>query len=152
MFFGSTGGKEAGTIDVMVRTSSAAIFGYFVSANFGQRGKRLEPDFPAPTSVKAIPSESPKGQIGFSAEPSSLEPVRGYAEGRCWTSYQKQEIIVAAIGAAALIILLLFRNFGPDSSSASGAVSQMRDFVSGCIGFLISCVSRQNALSDDVKS
>ena len=154
IFFGSASGKEADTIDIMVRTSSAAIFGYFVSANFDRSAKAGNSDYSStlsPTSVKANPSEGPKGKIGFTAVPSSLEVLQTSTVKEDRRCYPKQEIIVAAIGVTALIILLLFRNFRPNSPSASGAVSQMRDFVSGCIGFLVSCVSERNSFSDSEK-
>ncbi len=148
LFFSLPSGKEANTIDVMVRTSAAAIFGYFVSANFDKGKKVQNSTAAAPKELSPSPPSSTtvKGQLGFSAESSSKKPEKGFASGStkktgCSRRACKQEIIVAVIGAAALGILLVFRNFGMEHDSAAGTVAQLRDFVSGCVGFLISSIS-----------
>ncbi len=148
LFFSAPAGKEANTIDVMVRTSSAAIFGYFVSANFDKGKKEQNFTALAPKELSPLPPSSTggKGQLGFSAESSSKKPEKGFAcvstkKTGCSRRACKQEVIVAVIGAAALGILLVFRNFGIEHDSAAGTVAQLRDFVSGCVGFLISSIS-----------
>ena len=87
-------------IDVIVRTASAAIFGYFLSA----RGR----------------------------------PDHRQGEGGGFLTAGG-----APLGAFCLLFLLLLRNLPPEdpavvrSDSATATVAQFRDFVSGCVGFLI---------------
>ncbi len=97
------------TVDVIVRTSAAAIFGYFLSGNFI---KSCSKD----TSVnKSTPS--------------------------AWCG-EVQIVVVSVIGTVSLIILLiillLFRNYSAPTPQTAATVSQLRDFVSACVGFLVS--------------
>lgn len=96
-------GNRAGNkdIDVIVRTASAAIFGYFLSV----RGRR---------------------------------PAGGQGGGGAFHA-----AAAAIVGLFCLLTLLLLRNLTPEdptavrSDSATATVAQFRDFVSGCVGFLI---------------
>ena len=61
-------------------------------------------------------------------------------------STERIQIIVAAtIGLFCLITLIVLRNtWGTamaESSGATATIAQLRDFVSGCVGFLIGCPS-----------
>lgn len=115
IFFGSSASQEGNTIDIIVRTSMAAIFGYFISSNFTEKSKTL--------SAQSTDSEEPFSEIS--------EPPR-----RC---SRVQITIVASIGLFSLIILFLTRFYQELTPELSAAISQLRDFVSACIGFLISC-------------
>ncbi|WP_227449914.1 hypothetical protein [Clostridioides sp. ES-S-0108-01] len=53
-----------------------------------------------------------------------------------------QIIIDTVICVVALIVLFVVRNFTNTTSASLGTISQMRDFVSGCVGFLLGCPSR----------
>ena len=94
-------GGQSSPVDVVVRTASAAIFGYFLS-------------------VRKKPAEDSHG------------------EPRCL--YQAT---ITAIGLFCLVTLLALRNLSlwdpaeAGSDSATATVAQFRDFVSGCVGFLI---------------
>ena len=75
------------------------------------------------------------GQLSAAAPPR-LTP----AEGEGNISYDRaQVLVVAAVGVLSLVILLIYRNFFPISASSAGTLTQFRDFVSGSVGFLISC-------------
>ena len=85
-------------IDVMIRTSSAAIFGYFLSGSFGK----------TPTGADPLPNGS------------------------------LQTAAISVIGILALLFLLAVRYFFPSDEISSAATSQLRDFVSAGVGFLVS--------------
>ena len=115
---------EAGSIDVIVRTSAAAIFGYLLSANFN-RGAEAAPSNrtgdpakgPGETLPDApLPPEGAKSRIGFSAEPAGEEMDKGTVEflGSEKTAPNQtpgclQILMATAIGLFCLAILLLVR-------------------------------------------
>ena len=145
LFYPEESGGEAGNIDVIVRTSSAAIFGYFLSANFDCRTGKSSSNTGDGTA-KALPStvgEGPKTQIGFQApSPDGEDPIQMPPEIRAADSSEcnPQVIIATVIGLFCLLVLVLVRRLGiPENSSATATVVQFRDFVSGCVGFLIGC-------------
>ena len=144
-------------IDIIVRTSAAAIFGYFLSANFTRRAPSSG-QAPADTEVHKQQAEagSPpeasglKARIGFSdSDESAAETGTASAEESLSpedTATNRLQVIVAAgIGLFCLIVLLVLRNLAQwglvpaDSDSVASTVVQFRDFISGCVGFLIGC-------------
>lgn len=143
---------ETNGIDVVVRTSAASIFGYIISINFNQHRKRKKQSSAgkgaAPAQAAAEGSGVATAQIGFQAESGggeettvpqppilSQEEVKA-AEQRCDRS---QILVVATVGVVSLIVLLVFRNFLEGAAANASSVTQFRDFVSGSVGFLISC-------------
>lgn len=154
LFAGGTPTSEIGSIDLIFRTSSAAIFGYFLSANFirhpnlpadnhtaGSKTITSPSDDPSKTKNKmgfappdASPEENPPGNIEFLKEPEEEDMIS-----------RLQIIIATAIGLFCLLVLIGLRDlsqFAPDmsgSSSSIATISQFRDYVSGCVGFLIGC-------------
>ena len=46
-------------------------------------------------------------------------------------------IVVALVGLFSLILLLIVRNFTTVTPNMAATLSQLRDFVCGCIGFLV---------------
>lgn len=97
LFAGAGRSGESGHIDVIVRTASAAIFGYFLSG--------------------------PEGDT----------PEERRACRRLRTAW------AAGVGLFCLGVLVLLRDAGPavSTASATATVAQFRDFISGCVGFLI---------------
>ena len=93
--------QTAGNIDVVIRTSSAAIFGYFLSANFaradpsdGQTPPTRETHILETGAGMPTKTNAPKAQIGFLADaagtetdrtlpPASLEETVQHAAGDC---------------------------------------------------------------------
>ena len=163
LFFPGWDSQLSGSIDVVVRTSAAAVFGYFLSANFAARDEE-SPQVPPASPVHRIePAEAaisssagPVNQIGFvsgtQADTGEIQlqsdPVLPQQPGcRC----APQILVAACIGLFCLVTLILLRNMGVDdealakSSSLTATVSQFRDFVSGCVGFLIGCPSAQQS-------
>lgn len=162
-------GAETGSIDVVVRTSSASIFGYFLSANFIRQDKSKELNEPG--NKKILPPEAThnatvdtvKNQIGF-AEPAeaSLEKTLEVGSGEGISqekpsveiaSGRLQIVAAAGIGLFCLITLIVLRNLAQlevnlqrvPSDSMAATVTQFRDFISGCVGFLIGCPTHSEA-------
>lgn len=145
LFANETISQETNAIDIVVRTTSAAIFGYFLSVNFIKRPSRegavpstRAAEFPQLTASNRPPLTN---RIGFSNDvPPVGELLRGTAQSEqqeaSETSHQ-QIIIATIIGVFALCVLIFARNFMPLSAAMLGTLSQMRDFVSGCVGFLL---------------
>lgn len=149
LLFRSASTQEANNIDTIVRTSAAAIFGYFISANFIKAGSTPQSGA-QPPEVRSKNTGSVQYRIGFfdpdSAEDPSLTNGRAdnkSGSGDDFDNGRLQILIVAHIGFAALCILLLYRNFGQSNAAAPAILSQLRDFVSGCVGFLIGCETTQ---------
>ena len=149
-----------GEIDVIVRTSSASIFGYLLSG--GLSGSRTIPESPAedPAAMPAMPSPEPSAV----AEPVSMEPVRTEsgttslpdmtqpAAGGC---SRIRVLATAGVGIFCLLSLLLLRDWPgkaaqlADSGSGTAMVTQFRDFISGAVGFLTGCASRGSGTTPD---
>lgn len=159
LFLPASDSSITGDIDIVVRTSAAAIFGYFLSANFighdeasGQATQSAQAHI-----LKAgngpVQDSAPRAQIGFStaetAPDSAAPPVQMPQQSiRCL-----QVRAATFIGLFCLIALLILRNLtqlgivSPASDSVTGTIVQFRDFISGCVGFLIGCPTNQTRAS-----
>ena len=163
LFFPGGDGQLSGSIDIVIRTSAASIFGYFLSANFAARDQQ-DPSAPAslPKSAAAPPESTPgstaapKNQIGFVSAPTSpqtggIQTQEASSSAEPPRCCKLQVLVAACMGLFCLVVLILIRNTGsggtsPEESSAlTATVSQFRDFVSGCVGFLIGCPSSQQS-------
>lgn len=116
---------DTNTIDIIIRTSAAVIIGYFLSGNFVKTSNKKKHRIEDGTQKK----EEQEGcfiaeKEGFN-EKGTCNPI--------------QVIIVACIGGISLILLFIVRNYANDSPEISATVSQFRDFVSACVGYLVSC-------------
>lgn len=160
IFAPAAGGQSSGDIDIIARTSSAAIFGYFLSANFirhttsgqapsGQQDHILE------TGPETAQPAAPRAQIDFSAGDAQAQhgklqtqqsPPANSLSANCL-----QVAVATSIGLFCLIALLLLRNLEQwgialaQSDSATAAVIQFLDFVSSCIEFLIGYPTQTNS-------
>ena len=116
IFMGGVTVQMVGNIDVVTRTSSAAIFGYFLGDKFIIDGASLE-------------------EATCSSKQSSTADKRNHSD--------VQSVVIVIIGVFCLIVLLTLRNMmqlgmiSELSGSAASTITQFRDFVSGCVGFLI---------------
>lgn len=155
--------KEAGNVDIIVRTSAAGIFGYFLSANFINRsvgkdtGKRIDSSAKSTQERKAADpgdggENTIKNKMGFAIPSSADSSEEGKAEVLSVEEEEPEEltgqlqiVIAATIGLFCLLVLIFMRNMVGDdlllgsTSSSTATVAQFRDFVSGCVGFLIGC-------------
>lgn len=158
LFTGIEPDKESNSIDIIVRTSAAGVFGYFISRNFGRKVRKTSSGSTSAVSRQTIDAAT-SSPIGFRAQ-SPSDPEQGtlntvdpsaevteYADtvqaaAQC---DRMQVLIVSAIGLFSLIVLLIARQFYSTAGEFTAIVSQLRDFLSASIGFLISC---GNNLSD----
>lgn len=115
LFDTASGSEESNSIDMVVRTSASAVFGYFISGNF------LKSESLSKAEEKPVEM----------APASSMRPSR------------IQVIVVSAIGMISLVLLLMARNFAEMTPEFAATVSQLRDFVAACVGFLVSCGKKQ---------
>lgn len=128
-------------LDVAIRTTAAAIFGYFISA--GVRSTSVSTVSGTRNPIGFSPSQGESGSARMEGSESTGggealpdAPVRSEAAVEKGTLRQ-QMIVVGAIGLVALGMLILARNCGRTSPEALATLSQLRDFVSGSVGFLI---------------
>lgn len=161
-------GQAAEDIDIIVRTSAAAIFGYFLSANFirhtASGGQTPAAAPPRKMETGGGSSTAPTAQIGFSnggTEPEDPVPAGGTGSVPAETEPGDeagaanclQVVVAAGIGLFCLVTLLVLRNLShwglaaAESDSAAAAVVQFRDFISGCVGFLIGCPTHSDTSS-----
>lgn len=143
------------SIDIIFRTAIAGIFGYFLSNNFIRRAfsattqtrrrTRSTHGLPEHRSVPHDRAEPEPSGDGKAAHPPETYE-QGGEENRQMdvTSASRIQIITASsLGLFCLLVLILLRNVGAlradmtASASAAATVTQFRDMVSGCIGFLI---------------
>lgn len=107
-------------IDVVVRTTASAIFGYFLSSNF-------------------MSSVGPK--MKCTIDEKSTQNKNSHTNNQ-------QVIIVFIIGLVSLILLIITRNCFGISEHIRGTISQLRDFVSGSVGFLVgSPIKKENQIT-----
>lgn len=148
LLFDQTFTADTNAIDVVVRTSAALIFGSFLSGQDKVETPSIQTkSTPAPMTLSSVlPSENiPSGQIGFSAPmpSSSLDEVSSpptFSEKPAVDSRTRPNlsvIVVALVGLFSLILLLIVRNFTTVTPGMAATLSQLRDFVCGCIGFLV---------------
>ncbi len=132
------------TIDVMMRSCMATIFGYFMSAGFGQQTKSDEIQqisAIAESTVTAEHTDTPTAkQIGFVADQTQPTPPKQPKQS-IYTPLvarnKQQALIVAVLGFVALVVVFLFRMFFVTQQYAIPVISQLQDFVVGSIGFLV---------------
>lgn len=148
LLFDQTFAADTNAIDVVVRTSTALIFGSFLSGQDKVETPSTQAkSTPAPVTLpSALPSENiPSGQIGFSAPmpSSSLDEVPSppsFSEKPAVDTRTRPNlsvIVVALVGLFSMILLLIVRNFTTVTPGMAATLSQLRDFVCGCIGFLV---------------
>ena len=163
LFAPQEAGNAAGDIDIIIRTSSAAIFGYFLSANFIQHMTGTEEPVQqtanriAPVEGEPLMASSQPEQAALSASDSSQEGAEGETEEEASQELPAanclQVVVATGIGLFCLVALLVLRNLSQwglvsaESNSVASAVVQLRDFVSGCVGFLIGCPTHSDRQS-----
>lgn len=135
---GSTTMQESTTVDTIIRTSASAIFGYFISNNFmksnsGTKSKNIsDSDIENSAADKITITQS-----NIMKQDTENEKNAAANSNLCCSNLQI--IVVSGIGLISLILLLVSRKFTQTTPEFSATVSQLRDFLSACIGFLVSC-------------
>lgn len=145
IFFHGVAAHGNDTLDIIIRTTAAAIFGYFISANFQNGTKSAVQNEQNKRDSLTLDASStdgkPMGRIGFSAKTDALElPTENTGisfENKPKCRNHLQILVIACIGLFSLITLIIFRNYAVLNAVATATLSQLRDFVSGSVGFLI---------------
>ena len=140
-------GPTVDEIDIIVRTSAAAIFGYFLSANFIRRAASggQTPAASPPHTLETDSGTPDPGAPGSAR--AEAEPAGENSAANCL-----QVVVATAIGLFCLVTLLVLRNLSQwglaaESDSTAATVVQFRDFISGCVGFLIGCPTHSDTSS-----
>ncbi|MBM6828549.1 hypothetical protein H9X84_02735 [Anaerotignum lactatifermentans] len=110
------------SVDTMMRTTAATIFGYFISISFE---KDEDP----------VKLEKENAEIRTASAEGA--PSAGSEMCRLGCRIHQQIVIVAGIGVLSLGILLLLRNFAVPLPQGPTPVTLMQDFIVGSVGFLI---------------
>ena len=145
--------RDSNPFDVIIRTTAASIFGYFLSTRFSEN---VETNTISENILQRIEktdnSSQIQNKIGFSE--SKTELISGQIKDsspKQMNNNSLQIIIVSFIGLFSLIILIILRNIDPWNNgsmpltdSALSTVSQLRDFISSSIGFLIGYPVKQS--------
>ena len=152
LFIGAESVSQNNTIDVVIRTSAAGIFGYFLSRNFGRRSED-ETAKKTDGVYRNTISGGSTGQIGFrirseigtAGDEQITDHFAAMQAGKISESMLRSErrdgiqiIVISAVGLGSLIILLFAKQFYSASGEYTAIVSQFRDFFSASVGFLIS--------------
>lgn len=134
------------SIDVIIRTSIASIFGYFLSGNFirNSAAHRKPPD------THRSAEDNLENRTVFSADDTSAHETissgHAFSEPAPSTAdiAEKLQIWVAfGLGLFCLIALIILNNLISPRADVviqptfTATVTQFRDIVSGCVGFLI---------------
>ncbi len=131
-------------IDITLRTSAAAIFGYFLSSSFMKKNNESVTVDNSKFIDVANNESSMRNQIGFDTVVDGQSLQKGVAANHGTASEQfhcsnLQVLVVACISIFCLVILLLAYDMVASIKADDTTVSQLRDFISGGIGFLIGC-------------
>ena len=157
IFFPADVNQNIGSIDVVVRTSAAAIFGYFLSANFIHHvtgSSRVSST--SATHILKVGTNQPESNSNSTVQEKTAlnEDLKPFPKSSATDPKINQEnpeanclqvVIATGIGLFCLITLLILRNLvqlniiSVKSDSVLATITQFRDFVSGCVGFLIGC-------------
>lgn len=149
---GGTTDEGVNTVNIIVRTSAAAIFGYFISSNFDKSHSLIGTNSAGDQAQTPVSASMLSGSNDYMTNPMALQaPSIGWdgASPNISESEKKlaptghyhkiQMVVVSIVGLFSLVILLIAQNHVKATPELTAIVSQFRDFVSVCIGFLISC-------------
>ena len=147
IFFAAADSATAENIDIVVRASAAASFGYFLSASFAaQKTAGVSGGHMMEMADRGGDGAEARGTIGFVSEDSvgseGGAQTRGTAESGTGGS-SLQVVMATGIGLFCMVVLIVVRNSAQlneaaaQSSTVMATVVQFRDFVSACVGFLI---------------
>lgn len=122
LFTGIADSQSGDVVDTIIRTSSALIFGYFISTNFTK------------INTTNSPADSYSSNLSIPAQTNDENLSVPLSNG---------DEFAASDNDAEEQIKTSVTEFSPDKVSCSKLqviiVSQLRDFVSASIGFIISC-------------
>lgn len=143
LFFYECASQNSDAMHTAIRTTAASIFGYFISAGFrgsdqssasaqGEGALPADQDKTADPNTQTSLSESEVSRSNTHTK-TATEPSDDSTDQRL----HQQMLIVGMIGMFSLLILVIACDSMKDTTGAVAALSQLRDFVSGSVGFLI---------------
>lgn len=153
------------SIDIVFRTSEAAIFGYIISGNFGRRqSSTSQATEQTDLSTDVVPSigfdtqeTSPTASAQVGKRTALTEPPTAVSKPKKNRPKRKnthQLTLVGIIGIISLLVLIAWRNTyganGLATTSMIAVITQYRDMVSGCVGFLIGQPQVADSAESDV--
>ncbi|MEG0108059.1 MAG: hypothetical protein RR275_00535 [Lachnospiraceae bacterium] len=129
IFFHNHFNEITTSIDVVVRTTIAGIFGYFISVNFIKNEAVEEPrEYKESQESQESQNMNAQNLTGKERIPRSF---------LCSSAYKAQILIVGSICILSLLILLTARNFSNLDHTTMPIIIQLRDLISGSVGFFI---------------
>ena len=143
LFFYECASQNSGAMDTAIRTTAASIFGYFISAGFRgakqegastQAGSDLAAGQNRTTNLNTQTGLSENEEMSSEAQSNTNIGQSGESTDQ---RLRQQMLIVGMIGISSLLILVIACDSTQDTTGAAAALSQLRDFVSGSVGFLI---------------
>lgn len=135
---------QTGSVDVVVRTFASAVFGYFLSGPSAETASFTALQAYSPqliqNNISPAQSDSPKNRMGFSDSSLSQDfnvvlPAQAYPSRPFAQTFRI--CVVACVGIASLLMLLILRNTMPVTDSMIAPVTQLRDMISSSIGYLV---------------
>ena len=131
--------QESTSVDTIIRTSASAIFGYFISNNFIRSSSDTEAkNISVLNSAKPVIDENAVSEMNIQADSDLIEQNKNTVVKTSVCCNKLQIIVVSSIGFIALVLLLISKNYPQTTPEFSATVSQLRDFLSASIGFLVS--------------
>ncbi len=133
-------GNESRNIDVVVRTTIASIFGYFISANFirNEQNAPVDCDIGKKRSMKLRAGKTVKRVRSVKLSWKEAQNITHQTTPSATSLPNRlQIIIVTGLCLCALAILLALRNITGISMDQVPMVAQLRDIICGSVGFLI---------------
>lgn len=150
LFTNAPASENARAIDTVTRTSLASIFGYFLSGNFIKTDGAFsskETGYSASATEKkedVTLQNPPQSRIGFrvSEREEDWESMGSVGDrSREAESEQKEKLqifLISFVGIVSLLLLIGIRGVSEVEADKAATISQLRDFVAGCVGFLFS--------------
>ena len=109
-------------IDNVIRSTTAGLLGYFMGDGFSRRKDEN------PNNTLNSPENSSK------ETPSTYNPDFHHSS----KTSNIQVLVIGFFGIISLLILIITRNMHVLTAENIATISQLRDFVLGCTGFLVS--------------
>ncbi|GKX66677.1 hypothetical protein [Inconstantimicrobium mannanitabidum] len=133
LFFNESTLQNSNVIDIVVRTTSASIFGYFLSSNFLNRPSIKKSKYAKNNRILDETSVTYENKL-------EIDNLDNKDENEQSRNINEQQIVIATvIGVISLVVLLIARNMNIINTTTAATISQLRDFVAGSVGFLLGC-------------
>lgn len=150
LYNGTSDNVDYNSINIVIRTSVAGIFGYFLSSNFlvrkKEESKKGNEKYSVEVLEKLLEDEKLRKNIQCDIDDGNINCKLDTASEEEKTKMFCNEnlqiifsISICTISALCLIIGVNFRLI-PDESIVT--IAQFRDLISGCIGFLLGNISK----------